>query len=336
MIGGGFVEELELRPHHRSRRADRRPAASRVQARLSTLDGQEYGWRAGLAYEIPESSCAPRLIYGRGTHEYGATGTAGFRRPVRVHCSAAAAADRQRVDVPAGVGIGNLPQSVELSVRSGVAEGWLVFGAVKWTDWSVLQNLDRHHAASRRSIDQYQWRDGWTVTGGVVHSFSEPSPDRSSLTWDRGVSTGWDLRDDSLDARRRRPAAAPPIGGEFRGGVGFTYLAAAAETQYANAIIPGNIRSGFNQAVDSGYAITFNAGYIVQVVNACPAADRHRKDPARSRAFLHCSAAMALAAQSRSAAATRGLAASFVMFRQHSLNNQSAIGSAVGNAHFPP
>ena len=36
------------------------------------------------------------------------------------------------------------------------------------------------------------------------------------------------------------------------------------ETQYANAVIPGNLRSGFNSAADSGYAVTVSGGYIVQ------------------------------------------------------------------------
>ena len=67
-----------------------------------------------------------------------------------------------------------------------------------------------------------------------------------SLTWDRGVSTGWDLRDDIWTLAARRPACRAKVGGEFRGGIGLSYLASAEETQYANAIIPGNIHSGFN------------------------------------------------------------------------------------------
>ena len=38
------------------------------------LKGQEYGWRAGLAYEIPEYKLRAQIIYRSGT-EYGATGT---------------------------------------------------------------------------------------------------------------------------------------------------------------------------------------------------------------------------------------------------------------------
>ena len=147
------------------------------------------------------------------------------------------------VTLPA-TGVGQLPQSVELSARSGVAEDWLVFAAVKWTDWSVLQNLTVTTPIST-IVDQYEWRDGWTVTGGVVHSFNDTFAGQASLTWDRGVSTGWDLRNDiwTLAVGGRVRAK---VGGEFRGGIGLSYLQSGEETQYANAIIPGNIHSGFN------------------------------------------------------------------------------------------
>ena len=38
------------------------------------LGGQEYGWRAGVAYEIPEIRLRAQLLYRSGT-QYGATGT---------------------------------------------------------------------------------------------------------------------------------------------------------------------------------------------------------------------------------------------------------------------
>ena len=217
------------------------------------LGGQEYGWRAGVAYEIPEIRLRAQLLYRSGT-QYGATGT--LTAPGALIGLPAAS-----VDLPASAS-GNLPQSLDFTVRSGVAPGWLVFGAVRWTDWSVLQTLTVTTPLST-TIDQYQWRDGWTVTGGVVHSFSDAFAGQVSLTWDRGVTTGWDLRDEvwtlALGGRLRSTKA-----GEFRFGLGLSYLAAAQETQYANAIIPGNIRSGFNQAADSGFATTLNVGFITQ------------------------------------------------------------------------
>ena len=262
VIGGGFAEDLNYErvtdlsvPINLARAAAGLPPLlpAGTNAPLA-LDGQEYGWRAGLAYEIPKYRLRAELIYRSGT-DYGATGT------LTVPGVLAGAPGVPTVALPA-TAAGNLPQSVELNVRSGVAEGWLVFGSVRWTDWSVLDTLTVTTPLSTQ-VDQYNWRDGWTVTGGVVHSFNDMFAGQVSLTWDRGVNTGWDLRGEvwtlALGGRLRAP-----VGGEFRFGAGFSYLSDEETTQYANAIIPGNIRSGFNEATDSGYAITLNAGYIIQ------------------------------------------------------------------------
>lgn len=261
VIGGGFVEELTYDrvtdlsvPTNLARAAAGLPPLlpAGTNAPLA-LDGQEYGWRAGLAYEITQYRLRAEILYRSGT-DYGATGT--LTVP-----GALVGAPVAAVALPA-TGTGSLPQSVELNVRSGIVEGWLAFGSVKWTDWSVLQSLT---VASPLAtvVDTYQWRDGWTVTGGVVHSFNDVFAGQASLTWDRGVTTGWDLRGEvwtlAVGGRVRAP-----VGGEFRFGAGFSYLAGEETTQYADAIIPGNIRSGFNEATDSGYAVTLNAGYIVQ------------------------------------------------------------------------
>jgi long-chain fatty acid transport protein len=246
VLGGGFAEELDY---------DRLtslvylglPAGTNADLKLK---GEEYGWRAGLAYEIPEYALRAQLMYRSGT-EYGAEGTLSV--PGALVGSPAAF-----VELPASA-LGNLPQSVELKFQTGVAPGWLAYGNVKWTDWSVLQTLTVTSPLSTQ-IDQYQWRDGWTITGGVGHKFTDDFTGLVGLTWDRGVSTGWDLKSDvwtlALGASFK-----DRIGGEFRGGVGLSYLASAQETQYANAIIPGNIHSGFNQALDAGYAVSINAGY---------------------------------------------------------------------------
>jgi long-chain fatty acid transport protein len=252
VIGGGFVEELT---YDRATDLSVPTGGALPLGTLANLKlkGQEYGWRAGLAYEIPEYKLRAQIIYRSGT-QYGATGS--LTVP-----GALVGLPVASVALPA-TALGNLPQSLELAARSGVAPGWLVFGSVKWTDWSVLQNLTVSTPLSTQ-IDQYQWRDGWTVTGGVVHSFSDAFAGQVSLTWDRGVTTGWDLRDEvwtlGIGSRFRSGK-----GGEFRAGIGLSYLASTKETQYANAIIPGNIHSGFNEATDNGFATTLNVGYITQ------------------------------------------------------------------------
>ncbi len=249
VLGGGFVEELTYErltdlsvPVNLGAGATVLPAGTNA-----TLDlkGQEYGWRAGIAYEIPDIRLRAELLYRSGT-SYGADGT------LNVPADFAALNGLPTTALPA-TALGELPQSVELNLRSGVAPGWLVFTSVKWTDWSVLESLTVTTPLSTVE-DEYHWRDGWTITGGVVHSFSDMFAAQASLTWDRGVATGWDLRGETWTAAIGGRLKAP-IGGEFRFGAAYSYLAEAETTQYD---------PGLNESTDSGYAITLNAGYVVQ------------------------------------------------------------------------
>ena len=166
------------------------------------------------------------------------------------------------VTLPA-TGIGNLPQSVELSARSGVAQDWLVFASVKWTDWSVLQNSDRHHAAFHRHrsvsmagrLDRYRRRRSFLQRRYSPDRSASPGTVASAPAGTCGATSG------------RSPSAAgcgPRSAASSAAASASAICSRGEETQYANAIIPGNIHSGFNAATDSGFAATFNAGYIVQ------------------------------------------------------------------------
>jgi long-chain fatty acid transport protein len=160
-------------------------------------------------------------------------------------------------------GFGNLPQSVEFKAQSGIAPGWLAFGSVKWADWSVQRELKVVTPSPLlSSSDIYNWKDGWTVTGGVGHAFNDNVSGALSLTWDRGVATGWDLSSDTYTLAAGG-VLKDKLGGELRAGVGVSYLTSARETQYLNAIVPGNPHSGFNSAVDGGWAFAVNLGYKV-------------------------------------------------------------------------
>jgi long-chain fatty acid transport protein len=96
-------------------------------------------------------------------------------------------------------GEGSLPQSLELKAQTGVAPGWLVFGSVKWTDWSALDRLDLTLGGQPFS-NIYDWRDGWTFTAGVGHEFTDRISGAFTVSYDRGVSTGWDYYGDSYIA----------------------------------------------------------------------------------------------------------------------------------------
>lgn len=241
LLGGGFVEKFN---YNRTQLADiaamvSSPVPVLVGAGLG-LNGTDYGYRLGVAYEIPEIAFRTQLMYRSGT-SYGATGNFTLGLP-------ALAGGPQTV---AATGAGNLPQSVELKVQSGIAPGWLAFGSVKWTDWSVQRALVVSSSLTGPVPDTYNWKDGWTISGGVGHAFNERVSGLAAITWDQGVGTGWDLSSDTWTFALGG-SIKDNIGGEFRGGLGITYLTSASETQYG---------PGANNAVDAGWAYAFNLGY---------------------------------------------------------------------------
>ena len=100
----------------------------------------------------------------------------------------------------------------------------------------------------------YNWRDGWTVTAGIGHAFNEKLSGAVSLTYDRGVGTGFDLSSTTWTLGAGG-SYKDDMGGELKFGGGVTYIAAAAETQYAAPL---------NSAVSGGWAVAAGASYKVK------------------------------------------------------------------------
>lgn len=213
-----------------------------------TLDvrGTDVGYRIGAAYEIPEIALRTELMYRSGTN-YGASGKYTLAGGLFV--------------APA-TGYTDLPQSVDLNVQSGIAPGWLAFGSVKWTDWSVTKIFDVYSptapAALRRAVDSFYWRDGWTVTGGIGHAFNEQVSGLVALTWDRGTGTGYDLSGDTWTLSAGG-SFKDSIGGELRAGVGLSLLGSAEDYKFHPAE-----RVGANTAVGTDWSIAGNVGYAVK------------------------------------------------------------------------
>jgi long-chain fatty acid transport protein len=228
VLGGAFAERFEY-----DRVNSVIPGIANADLGLS---GNDYGYRLGIAYDIPEIALRTQLLY-RSSTSYGADGD--FSIPALGVATGA-------------LGEGNLPQSLELKVQSGIAPGWLAFGSVKWTDWSVQQALvvSVPGFPPANSRDIYNWKDGWTVTGGVGHVFNDTISGLASITWDQGVGTGWDLSSDTWTLALGGSAKVP-MGGEFRAGVGISYLTSAEE----------EFGPGAGNAVDSGWAYALNVGY---------------------------------------------------------------------------
>ncbi|MCB1457989.1 MAG: outer membrane protein transport protein, partial [Nitratireductor sp.] len=153
------------------------------------VEDSSSAWRLGLAYEIPEYALRASLIWNSAV-DYDMRGTvinpvAPFAGPV--------------------AGSITMPQSVEAKFQSGVAPGWLAFGAVKWTDWSVADNMPLCSTALPFACTQpfavsgltLLFKDSWTVTLGAAHQFSEQFSLAGSLTWDQGATQGFTSQTDT-------------------------------------------------------------------------------------------------------------------------------------------
>ena len=99
-----------------------------------------------------------------------------------------------------------MPQSVELKAQSGIAPGWLAFGSVKWTNWSVDQDMALcapgvspciTGVPAALSALTLMWKDTWTVTLGAAHQFSKQFSLAGSLTWDQGATQGFTSQTDT-------------------------------------------------------------------------------------------------------------------------------------------
>lgn len=164
------------------------------------LDGSGWGWRTGVAYEIPEYAMRASLVYNSAVDLDDLSGFIDLRQvgfPV-VTPAGLVVVPGTKYDVH---GSASMPDSLELKVQSGIAPGWLAFGSVKWTDWSQLQVLkfvpnEPGPGRLPTSLDLL-YRDGWTITGGIGHKFNDQWSGAVSLTWDRGTSHGYGTQTDT-------------------------------------------------------------------------------------------------------------------------------------------
>lgn len=131
-----------------------------------TLNGWGLGWRLGMAYEIPEYALRVSAIY---------------NAPINYTLNGTAYGGAASSDV-------STPQSFEVRAQTGIAPGWLALGSIKWTDWSVLQKLTVTTIGAP-VVSTFDYRDGWTVSGGIGHAISDQLSVVGIATWDQGTST---------------------------------------------------------------------------------------------------------------------------------------------------
>ncbi|MDI7863341.1 OmpP1/FadL family transporter [Rhizobiaceae bacterium n13] len=168
------------------------------------LEGNGWGWRAGVAYEIPEYAFRASLVYNSSVDLGDVSGTLDLSQlptipPINPLLG-------QVTPVFANA---KMPDVLELKMQTGIAPDWLAFGSVKWADWSQLQAIAVCPTATKgmasctigggtdvTSLDLL-YRDGWTINAGVGHKFNDQWSGAVSLTWDRGTSHGYGSQTDS-------------------------------------------------------------------------------------------------------------------------------------------
>ncbi|QKV17741.1 outer membrane protein transport protein [Oricola thermophila] len=168
------------------------------------LNSEEIGYRVGLAYEIPEIALRAQVMY-RSGQRHDATGTT----TRLANTGTAYDALPLNAAMPIASGYGYLPQMVDAKFQTGIAPGWLAFGSVRWTNWSVNEQLFLNPGGGY-STNDYFWKDGWTYTAGIGHAFNDQISGAAFVSYDSSVGTGYDL-----SARTISVGGAVTAKGEF-------------------------------------------------------------------------------------------------------------------------
>ena len=193
---------------------------------LETSRELDYGYLLGAAYEMPEIALRVALTYQSAiTHDFGGTEFVG-------------------VTVPTSFEV-EVPQAVTLEFQSGVAEDTLVFGSVRWVDWSEFDITPQNLGAALVDYEE----DTITYNLGVGRRFTEAwsgavtasyEPGTQDLTSNLGPTDGVTSLGLAAtyttgalevtggarylwigDADTRAPAPAPGSIGQFRDNDGF-------------------------------------------------------------------------------------------------------------------
>lgn len=236
VIAGGFMQNFDY-------------TAVSSFGTLELKDDSAYGYRLGLGYDIPEYAIRAQLLY-RSKVDH-TTNSGSFT---------VSALGASRFGVPTGLvlpasGYGTLPQSLELSLQTGVAPGWLVYGSVKWTDWSVLQALNYNITRLGPQRDIYNWKDGWTVQAGVGHAFNDTVSGTVNLTYDSGVGTGADIVTDTWTMAAAAIVKAGP--GELRLGGGISYLTSGSQSTAQEASYNATADGDWSYSLGTSFTLKF-------------------------------------------------------------------------------
>ena len=232
-LGGGFMQDFTYK-------------ADSAFGTLRLNDDDAFGYRLGVAYDIPEYAVRAQLMY-RSAVDHNVDGS--------FTALAAGIVGLLGTAPVKSTGYGTLPESLKLSLQSGISPGWLAYGSVEWTDWSVLKTLNYSIPVLGAQQDPYNWKDGWTLTAGVAHQFTDKVAGTVNVRWDKGVGNGADIMTDTWTVGAGAAIDCGP--GQLRVGGGVSYLTAGSQSAAKGASFTATAAGDWAYALTASYTIKF-------------------------------------------------------------------------------
>lgn len=205
----------------------------------SDYDG-EWGYLVGAAYEIPEIALRVALTYNSAIDYSGTTSETG---PVTLTSPTTT----------------STPQSVNLDFQSGINKNTLVFGSVRWVDWSeFVINPPVYAGATSTPLVSYSG-DYTNYTLGVARRFNEKWAGRVSVSYEDPLG---DFRGNlgPIDGRTGIALGVsykPGDGMEISGGISYVWIGDTPTT--SPTLAPGTTAANFNDnsVVGAGVRIRY-------------------------------------------------------------------------------
>lgn len=156
------------------------------------VEDEAVGWRAGIAYEIPDIALRAFILYS-SSYDYNLTG---------VQDNTGFGIDDNAPNARSNISLTTeIPQALDIRLQTGIAEGTLAFANLRWQDWSQIDIVPIVGGISALSPSatggasptdlafEAGYRDGYTATVGIGKQLTENLSGLVSFGWDRGTAT---------------------------------------------------------------------------------------------------------------------------------------------------
>lgn len=164
------------------------------------VEGDAIGWRAGVAYEIPDIALRALVLYS-SRYSYDLEG---------IQNNTGFGIDAAAGNAFADIGLTTeIPQALDIRLQSGIAEGTLAFVNFRWQDWSKLDVIPIDGGITATAPNpagggiptnlafEAGYQDGYTLTAGIGKQLNENVSALVSLGWDQGTATVTGTQSDS-------------------------------------------------------------------------------------------------------------------------------------------